>query len=112
MACHFLLRLRQHPAPALAPTLGGNITESLLYISADVHVRVFTSGKFWYYRMQWPRKVLVFPFFPTLLGLIKKRAAPYPHAIATSTVVTPRVFPPSSYPTLSKSSFLNKQKLT
>jgi hypothetical protein len=50
-------------------------------------------------RMQWQTKVLVFPLFPTLLGLIKKRAPPYPHAKATSeiycTVVTPRIFPPS-----------------
>jgi hypothetical protein len=33
--------------------------------------------------MQWPTTVLGFPLFPTLLELIKKRAAPYPHAITT-----------------------------
>jgi hypothetical protein len=41
---------------------------------------------------------IVFPLFPTLLELIKKRAAPYPHAITTSeiyyTVVAPCLFPP------------------
>jgi hypothetical protein len=34
--------------------------------------------------MQWPTTVLVIPLFPTLLELIKKMAAPYPHAITTS----------------------------
>jgi hypothetical protein len=42
---------------------------------------------------------LVLPLFPTLLKLIKKRAPPYPHGIATSdiysTVVIPCIFPPS-----------------
>jgi hypothetical protein len=34
------------------------------------------------------------PLFPTLLEPIKKRAAPYPHAITTLyTIVTPRLFP-------------------
>jgi hypothetical protein len=36
--------------------------------------------------MQWPTTVLVFPLFPTLLELIKKRATPYPHAITTSDI--------------------------
>jgi hypothetical protein len=36
--------------------------------------------------MQWPTSVLVFPLFSTLLALIKKRAAPYPHAITTSDI--------------------------
>jgi hypothetical protein len=36
--------------------------------------------------MQWPTTVLVFPPFPTILGLIKKRAAPYPHVIVISDV--------------------------
>jgi hypothetical protein len=36
--------------------------------------------------MQWPKTVLVFPLFPTLLELIKKRAAPYPIAITTSDI--------------------------
>jgi hypothetical protein len=36
--------------------------------------------------MQWPTMVLVFPLFPTLLGLIKKRAPPYPPAIAPSDI--------------------------
>jgi hypothetical protein len=60
--------------------------ESLLYycISADVHAMVFTSAKILYFRMLWPTTVLVFPLVPTLLVLIKKRAPPYPHAIATS----------------------------
>jgi hypothetical protein len=34
--------------------------------------------------MQWP--TTVFPLFPTLQGLIKKRAPPYPHAISTSDI--------------------------
>jgi hypothetical protein len=36
--------------------------------------------------MQWPTTVLVFPPFPTILGLIKKRAAPYPNVIVISDV--------------------------
>jgi hypothetical protein len=36
--------------------------------------------------MQWLTTVLVFPLFPTLLGLIKKSAPPYPHATATSDI--------------------------
>jgi hypothetical protein len=36
--------------------------------------------------MQWPTTVLVFPLFPTLIKLIKKRAAPYPHAITTTDI--------------------------
>jgi hypothetical protein len=36
--------------------------------------------------MQRPTTALVFPLFPTLLGLIEKRAAPYPHVIATSDI--------------------------
>jgi hypothetical protein len=39
--------------------------------------------------MQWPTTVLVFPLFPTLLELIKKRAAPYPHAKTTSDIYSP-----------------------
>jgi hypothetical protein len=33
--------------------------------------------------MQWPTAGLVFPLFSTLLLLIKKRSATYPHAITT-----------------------------
>jgi hypothetical protein len=37
--------------------------------------------------MQWITSLLVFPLFPTLLGLIEKRALPFPHAIATSDIL-------------------------
>jgi hypothetical protein len=59
--------------------------ESLQYISADVNARVFKCRII--HRMQWPTTVLVFPPFPTLLWLIKKRAAPYPYALATSDIL-------------------------
>jgi hypothetical protein len=41
--------------------------ELTLYISADVHARVFTSAIIYYFRMRWPSTVLVFPLFTTLL---------------------------------------------
>jgi hypothetical protein len=61
-----------------------HLGETRYYITADVHSWAFTSAIIQFYRMQWPTTVLVFPLFPTLLWLIKKRAAPDPHAIATS----------------------------
>jgi hypothetical protein len=36
--------------------------------------------------MQWPITELVFPLFPTLLLLIKKRAAPDTHGLAISLI--------------------------
>jgi hypothetical protein len=56
--------------------------EFLLYVSADVHARVFTSAKFGILKCSGQQSyVLVLPLFPIFLGV---RAAPYPHAIATS----------------------------
>jgi hypothetical protein len=46
----------------------------------------FTCAKIWYFRMQWPTSELVFPLFPTLLLLIKKRAAPDTHWLAISVI--------------------------
>jgi hypothetical protein len=43
--------------------------------------------------MQWPTTVLVIPLLPTLLGLIKKRAPPYPHAIATFDIYVQLLLP-------------------
>jgi hypothetical protein len=63
-----------------------HLGESGLYIVDDVHARVFTSTKIWYYRMQWPTTELVFPRFSTLLLLIKKRAAPDTHGLALSVI--------------------------
>jgi hypothetical protein len=60
--------------------------ENGLYILDDVNARVFTSAKIWYYRMQWPTPELVFPRFPTLLLLIKKRTAPDTHGLAISVI--------------------------
>jgi hypothetical protein len=48
--------------------------------------------------MQWPTTVLVFALFPTLLGLMKKRAPPYSHAIATFDIYTYPVVTPSIFP--------------
>jgi hypothetical protein len=36
--------------------------------------------------MQWPTTELVFPLFPTLLLLLKKRAAPDTHGLAISVI--------------------------
>jgi hypothetical protein len=63
-----------------------HLGETGLYILDDVHARVFTSDKIYYYRMQWPTTELVFLRFPTLLLLIKKRAAPDTHELAISVI--------------------------
>jgi hypothetical protein len=54
--------------------LGGNIKESLLYC---IYQLMFMPG---------PTTAKVFPLFPTLMGLLTKGAAPYPHVIATSAI--------------------------
>jgi hypothetical protein len=55
-----------------------------------VHARVFTSAKIYYYRMQWPKKELVFPLFPTLLFLIKKKRGQHQYLL----YLVPTPFPP------------------
>jgi hypothetical protein len=65
-----------------------HLGETGLYILYDVHARVFTSAKM-YCRMQWPTTKLVFPLFPTLLLLIKKRAAPDTHGLAICVIYGP-----------------------
>jgi hypothetical protein len=63
-----------------------HLGETGLYVLDYAHARVFTSAKIEYYKMQRPTTELVFPLFPSLLLLIKKRAAPDTHWLAISIV--------------------------